>query len=285
MVGRGADAALTRRGADAAWTLVVHADSPRRVSSVRMAPVFSPLWFGVGAAVGAVAGPVVRAAIFRYAVPYDEPWRTNCPTCDTPLVRGNWRLLRSALPPSGRCRNCRQRIGPPIGVVELVGAAVVGVLAAVVGPHPVTLAFAWAALIGVALGFVDVAVHRLPDPLIITGLVGTVPLLAIAVIAGAPPKHLLTAAIGGLATGAIFFVMAFLPRGMGLGDAKLAVLTGLCAGWFGGWAALYAWVFGIVLAGPAALLLIITRRARRRDSLPIGPFMLLGALAAILLFA
>src|SRR5262249_13824745 len=137
-----------------------------------MAPVFSPLWFGVGAAAGAVAGPVARAAIFRHAVPYDEPWRTTCPICDTPLVRGTWRLMVSALAPSGRCSNCHKRIGPPIGVVEVVGAAVVGALAGVVGPHPVTLAFAWAALVGVALGFVDVAVHRLPDSLIITGLVG-----------------------------------------------------------------------------------------------------------------
>jgi leader peptidase (prepilin peptidase)/N-methyltransferase len=168
--------------------------------------------------------------------------------------------------------------------VELLGAAVVGTLAGFLGPHPATLALAWAALVGVALGFVDVSVHRLPDRLIATGVVGALALFAVATAAGGSPHRLLTAVLGGLATGVVYLFIVFVsPRGMGLGDAKLAVLTGLVTGWFGAWAAVYGFLLGMILAGVFGAALLAARRVGRRDAIAYGPFMLLGALAAILL--
>jgi len=246
--------------------------------------VFSPLWLAVGAVVGAAAGPVVRAAIFSFSVPAEANWRVACQKCDRTLVGSAGRLLLSALRPSGRCPKCGARVGPPAAVVELSCAASVGLLAAFLGPHPATLAFAWAALVGVALAFVDVTVHRLPDRLVATGLAGTLVLLAIATAGGAPPHRLLTAALCALATGAFYLVIVFVsPRGMGLGDAKLAVLTGLVTGWFGAWAAVYGVLLGMIIAGIVGIALLAARRITRRDSIAYGPFMLLGALAAILI--
>jgi leader peptidase (prepilin peptidase)/N-methyltransferase len=249
-----------------------------------MSSVFSPLWLAVGGAVGASAGPIVRAAIFAHSVPPDASWRSCCPICDNALVRGGWRLLTSPLRPSGRCSTCRARIGPPAGTIEVIGALIVGALAGLLGPHPATLALAWAGLVGLALGFVDVAVHRLPDRLIGTGVVGALALFAIATAAGASPHRLLTAVLCGLATGAVYFAIVFItPRGMGLGDAKLAVLTGLVTGWFGAWATVYGFLLGMILAGVVGVSLLVSRRVGRRDAIAYGPFMLLGALAAILL--
>jgi leader peptidase (prepilin peptidase) / N-methyltransferase len=246
--------------------------------------VFSPVWLAIGAAAGAAAGPLVRAAIFAHSVPPEAPWRTDCRICDSTLVRGGWRLLAAAVRPSGRCSACGTRIGPPAGTVEAIGALVVGALAGLLGPHPATLALAWAALVGMALGFVDVAVHRLPDRLIGAGVIGSLALFAIATAAGASPHRLLTAVLCGLATGAVYFAIVFVtPRGMGLGDAKLAVLTGLVTGWFGAWATVYGFLLGMILAGVVGVGLLIARRVGRRDAIAYGPFMLLGALAAILL--
>jgi leader peptidase (prepilin peptidase) / N-methyltransferase len=249
-----------------------------------MSGVFSPFWLAVGAVIGAAAGPVVRAAIFSFSVPADAPWRVACRECDSALVGSGRRLVISALRPSGRCSTCRARVGPPAAVVELSCAASIGLLAGFLGPHPATLAFVWAALVGVALAFVDIGVHRLPDRLVATGLVGTFVLLAIATAAGAPPHRLLTAVLCALASGLVFFVMVFVsPRGMGLGDAKLALLTGLATGWFGPWAAVYGAFFGLLFAGIVGIGLIIIRRVHRRDSIAIGPFLVLGALAAVLI--
>jgi leader peptidase (prepilin peptidase)/N-methyltransferase len=106
----------------------------------------------------------------------------------------------------------------------------------------------------------------------------------VAVLSGTPYHRLLVALACGLALGAFYFVIVFVsPRGMGLGDAKLAMLVGLVSGWFGVRAAVLAVVAGVLYAGAAAIVLVLTRRASRADRLAYGPFMLLGALTAIVL--
>jgi leader peptidase (prepilin peptidase)/N-methyltransferase len=83
-----------------------------------------------------------------------------------------------------------------------------------------------------------------------------------------------------------FFVLLALarPGSAGLGDAKLGLSTGALAGWFG-WGILLASVFAaFLLAAACGLALIAARRATlRAGSLPFGPFMLAGCLAAVLL--
>ena len=126
-------------------------------------------------------------------------------------------------------------------------------------------------------------VHRLPDRLIAAGLAGALAGLAVAAFIGSPGR-LGIAALSGLASGLVYFVMAFATRrGFGLGDAKFALLTGLAAGWYGWPVALDAYVLGLLFAGLFGVALLITRRASRKDSIPIGPFILAGTLAAIVL--
>ena len=152
------------------------------------------------------------------------------------------------------------------------------------GAHVATVALGWAALVAVALALVDLAVHRLPDRLILTALAGTVVAFAVAVLSGTPYHRLIVALACGLGVGLLYFVIVFIsPGGMGLGDAKLAVLVGLVSGWFGVRAAVLAVVAGVLYAGLGALAMLVFRRATRSDRLAYGPFMLLGALTAILM--
>ncbi len=85
-----------------------------------------------------------------------------------------------------------------------------------------------------------------------------------------------------LAGGAILFtlylviVLAY-PRGMGLGDVKLAGVIGLYLGWLG-WGQLAVGAFSAFLLGASfSLVLVAARRANRRTAIPFGPFMLAGA--------
>ncbi len=238
------------------------------------------MWIAAAVVVGLASGPTLRAAIFAHSVPPGEPWRTACPTCDTPLVRPGWRLVTGALRPSGRCPHCRTRIGPPAWLVEIVAGVTLGVLAWRAGPGVATIGLLWAALVSVVLAAVDIAVHRLPDRLILTALAGAVVFFA----AAGDFRRLGVAVLCGLGGGIVYFVMVFIsPRGMGLGDAKLAVLVGLTAGWYG-IAAAFAGIFaGLLFAGLTAIVLLALRRVKRTDRLAHGPFMLLGALAAIIL--
>jgi prepilin signal peptidase PulO-like enzyme (type II secretory pathway) len=81
--------------------------------------------------------------------------------------------------------------------------------------------------------------------------------------------------IGLLAAGGFFFLLALLTRGaMGLGDVKLAAATGALVGWPTVIAAL---ILGIVAGGLAALFLLLTHRAGRKDYFAYGPYLALGA--------
>ena len=69
---------------------------------------------------------------------------------------------------------------------------------------------------------------------------------------------------------------------MGFGDVKLAGVLGLYLGWLG-WTELVVGAFAsFLLGGLADLALMATGRAGRKSHLPFGPYMLLGALLAIL---
>lgn len=241
-------------------------------------------WVIAALAVSLAASVTIRAAVFHHSVIAGTPWRTACPSCEAPLVRPGWGLVASALRPSGRCPRCATSIGPPVAVVEVLAAIAVTVLAWRGGAHVATIALVWSALVAVALALIDLAVHRLPDRLILAALGGTLVAFCGAVLSGTPYHRLLVALACALGAGAFYFVLVFVsPRGMGLGDAKLAVLVGLVSGWFGVGAAVLAVMAGVLFAGLAAIMLVITRRVARADRLAYGPFMLMGALAAILL--
>ena len=70
---------------------------------------------------------------------------------------------------------------------------------------------------------------------------------------------------------------------MGLGDAKLAASVGAALGWTG-WQALLTGTFAaFALAAIYGGVLLALHRATRTSHLPLGPFILIGALGAIAL--
>jgi leader peptidase (prepilin peptidase)/N-methyltransferase len=161
----------------------------------------------------------------------------------------------------------------------VVAAVVLALLATLIREPLPLLAFGWIAAIGVVLAFVDVKVHRLPDRLTFAAFGGAVLLLALA-----DPHRLGTALLGSLALGAVYLLLVLAnPGGMGLGDAKLALCLGLALGWYGWIAVIYGAAAGFLLSGLFAGAMLALRRMSRKDSLAHGPFMLLGALAALAL--
>ena len=97
----------------------------------------------------------------------------------------------------------------------------------------------------------------------------------------AQPDRTLEFLIAGVAAFALFLVLwAVRPSGLGLGDVKMAPMLGFGLG--------SAIVPGLFLASLAAALaavaiLVLRGAAARRAALPFGPFLALGAVAALLL--
>jgi leader peptidase (prepilin peptidase)/N-methyltransferase len=186
------------------------------------------------------------------------------------------------LPPSGRCPACGDRIGPYPFAVELAAAAAIAAVTTRVPQPWEAAALAWLVLIGVPLAFIDLAVRRLPDPLTAAAFVGTAGLLAAAALAGHDVGALGRACAGAaVLTGAYLVVVLAWPGGMGLGDAKLAASIGLVLGWTS-WQSLLTGTFaGFALAAVYGGARLATRQATQTSQLPLGPFMLAGALATL----
>lgn len=153
------------------------------------------------------------------------------------------------------------------------------------GPSPALPAFCYLAGIGVPLAVIDARCRRLPDALTLPSYPVALALLGLAaLLLPGGGGHFRSALLGLAVAGAVFLIQVLLyPAGLGWGDVKLSGLLGLYLGWLG-LSALTAGLFlGYLSAAGAGLALIAARRASRKSLLPFGPFLLAGALAAILL--
>jgi leader peptidase (prepilin peptidase)/N-methyltransferase len=234
------------------------------------------------AALGFLMGSFLNVVIWR--VPRGESIispPSACPACGThirpqdnvPVV--SWLLLR------GRCRDCEAPISARYPLVELGTGAIFAVMALRFGLSAELPAYLYLAAIGVALTLIDIDVKRLPDVLTLPSyVVGTV-LLGIASID--EPHMLLRAAFGAAAMFAVYFALCFAyPAGMGFGDVKLSGVLGLYTAWLGWdvWGA--GLLLGFFLGGFFGIGLILVKKGGRKTAVPFGPFMLLGALLAVL---
>jgi leader peptidase (prepilin peptidase)/N-methyltransferase len=127
-----------------------------------------------------------------------------------------------------------------------------------------------AALFAVAL--FDLAQRRIPNRIV---LPAAATCAALTLAAGAP-----LSLIAGLATIlALLIVSLRWPAALGMGDVKLALL--LVLGLDGG--ALHALALSLILAALASLALLIRQgRTAWRTSLPLAPFLVVGALLTVI---
>jgi leader peptidase (prepilin peptidase)/N-methyltransferase len=178
---------------------------------------------------------------------------------------------------------------PPALAAGAVTAVLLGGLAARVEPgHPalVLAATCWLAACAVPLACTDLAVQRLPDPLTGAAYAGTVVLLLLAAVGG-PWSTLgpafLRALLGGLAlAGFYLLLMVISPSGMSLGDVKLAASLGTLLAWFS-WRLLIGGGFaGLCLGAIVAGALLASQRVSRKHLIPFGPFMIAGAVLAVI---
>jgi leader peptidase (prepilin peptidase)/N-methyltransferase len=166
---------------------------------------------------------------------------------------------------------------------ELATAAVLALLFGRFGGQPDLLAFGFLGALGVALSAIDIAVHRLPDRLTWPAYPVLIALLAVAAITGHQGGALARALLAGLALAAGYLLLAVVrPGQLGGGDIKLAGLAGLALGWLGWPTLVIGGVLGFVLCAIVSLALLAARRISLHGAICFGPFLLGGALLAIL---
>lgn len=205
---------------------------------------------------------------------------SHCAACGRHLSPAELVPVWSYLALRGRCRSC----GTPIGLRTLRVELTTGLLFALAACRtaPIDLA-GWARLL-LASTYLAVLLlvtvtdleqglilNRVIVPAIGLGLIG-------ALLAGWP--GLLPYLGGGLlGAGVIELIIALVPGGMGWGDVRLAGFVGLVTGLPGGLFALFvAFVSGGLVAGA----LLLSKRRRPGDTIPLGPFLAFGGGATLL---
>jgi leader peptidase (prepilin peptidase)/N-methyltransferase len=186
-------------------------------------------------------------------------WRDNIPVLSYLLLRG-------------RCRDCSARISPLYPAVEAGTAALAVACVAVFGPTAdAALAVGFCALL-VTLSVIDFQHRLVPNRIV---LPATALVLGVRTLLDPSPEWLL-ASIG--AAGILFLAVLAYPKGLGMGDVKLALVLGAMLG-----AAVSVALFLGLLAAlvPAAVLFARHGSAARKMAVPLVPFLSLGAIVAL----
>ena len=139
---------------------------------------------------------------------------------------------------------------------------------------------AWFVTLVVGLA-TDLDQRVLPDELTLP----VIPLALLYAISGRNPLvdgALLVAVLAAVLIPAVLYLpsIPFGAGAFGLGDVKFLAGMGLM---LGGDRALSATLFGLIVAGVVLLVLLATRRIGRRSFVPFGPFLIIGALWAVLI--
>ena len=144
-------------------------------------------------------------------------------------------------------------------------------------------AFLVLAVLGVQLARIDLAHHLLPNPLVLTLFIAGLVLFAVSSSASAGWSDLLRAAAGAVILFVVYLILAIIsPRGIGMGDVKLAAPVGLYLGYLGWSQLFYGGALGFVLGGVVSAVLLKFKSAGKASEIAFGPSMLAAALGLIL---
>jgi leader peptidase (prepilin peptidase)/N-methyltransferase len=192
---------------------------------------------------------------------------SRCPGCGTPIKPYDnvpvvsWLLLR------GRCRHCAAGISASYPVVELcTGLLYAAVVLAKDDTREIVLGLLLVTVL-VPVTLIDLEHRIIPNRITLPAAVAAL-LAGVILDPGFVPEQLIA---GAAAFGFFFLAALAYPRGMGMGDVKLAGVLGLYLG-----RAVGPGLFIALIAGVVVGVAVIARKGAkegRKTAVPFGPFL------------
>jgi leader peptidase (prepilin peptidase)/N-methyltransferase len=201
--------------------------------------------------------------------------RSACPGCgasirwydNVPVL--SWLWLRA------RCRSCRAAISWRYPVVELLTAGLFALAAYRFGPTTELVPALLLLATLIVITGIDLDHQLIPDVITLPGVAAGAA-LSIAI----HPDHWLDIVLGIAVGGGLFFVIILASGGgMGGGDMKLGAMLGAFLGWK---LVLLAILLAVFAGGAVAITLLMSGSKGRKDPVPFGPFLALGAVLSLL---
>ena len=231
------------------------------------------------AAAAFALAPALAVASFLNVVAVRVPARrsllrptSSCGTCGNEIGwRDNIPLL-SYLLLRGRCRQCDAPISALYPAVEAVAAGLIVACFAVYGATPFAVLAAGFCAVLVTLSAIDVRERIVPNRIVL-------PAAAVTLVAHTllePSIAWVDGALG--ASGFLFLAALAYPRGLGMGDVKLALLLGAM---LGGTVAVALFLGFVAALVPSAVLFARHGSKARKMAIPLVPFLALGSVIAL----
>jgi leader peptidase (prepilin peptidase) / N-methyltransferase len=216
---------------------------------------------------------------------------SHCDSCGRKLTILDNIPIFSYLFLRGKCRTCGAHIPLRVLLVEVLTA---GLFLAAYWRLGLTVNYAISLLwicIFIVIIFIDWEKQLILN--VITYPAAIIAVILLAVDSFVPGADLFggrlflphNALYSGLISGGVLFlffivIVIITPGSMGMGDAKLVAVIGLMSGFP---LMIFSMLIGIVLGGIVAIILLVTRKKKRKDVIPYGTFLAIGPIIALLL--
>jgi leader peptidase (prepilin peptidase)/N-methyltransferase len=225
---------------------------------------------------GAIFGSFLNVVAYR--LPRHESLvapGSHCTTCGEPVRPFDNVPILSWLVLRGRCRHCKSPISARYPLVELTTALLVVAVVLALGSAVEIALGVLLVLLLVPCALIDLEYQIIPNV-----LTGPGAILAIVVGTALDPSGEPARLAAGAAAGGFLLLAALAyPRGMGMGDVKLAGMMGLYLGPPVAVALLVALLSGVIVGA-----VVMARKGvtdGRKTKVPFGPFLALGGIVAL----
>jgi leader peptidase (prepilin peptidase)/N-methyltransferase len=233
---------------------------------------------------GLVIGSFLSVVVHR--VPKHESivgGRSYCPNCGVQIRAVDNVPVLAYLVRRGRCRACGIAISPRYLILELTTGALFAAVAYRSASWWDVAPFCVLAASLIAVSAIDIELFRVPTKILYACVALGAPLLVLASAETHDWGALVRALVGGALSLIVLLILHLaVPRGMGLGDVRLAGVCGGFLGWLGYRLDFTGIWLSFIIGGVFGVALLLTGRARRGSHIPFAPFLAAGTMLAVL---
>jgi leader peptidase (prepilin peptidase)/N-methyltransferase len=204
---------------------------------------------------------------------------SHCPTCKKRLTGKDLVPIVSYLWLRGRCRYCSAPIPKRILIVEIATGALFAYLFSQHGANAELVVITSYCCLFIVLMVIDLEKELIPNrivyPAMVAALLISIFLPDLTVVPG-----IRDAAIGGgIGFGLGLLVVVLSRGGMGFGDVKMAALMGFVIGYP---MIFFTLILGSIIGGIIAIILLATKKKRRKEGIPFGPVLAASTIVTLL---
>jgi leader peptidase (prepilin peptidase)/N-methyltransferase len=230
---------------------------------------------------GLIVGSFSNVCIYR--IPRNESIiypASHCPKCCSNISPKDNIPLLSYILLKGKCRNCKSKISIQYPIIEFLTGLIYLIVYLTYGLSIQSLIFIILSSALIIIAFIDLNVQIVPDVISLPGIV-----IGLIISFFVPYISFINSALGVVAGGGIILIIGlagsviFKKEAMGGGDVKIAAMIGAFLGWR---YIIISLFLGFFLGALAGIFLIMSKIKSREDTVPFGPFIVLGSFITLL---